>query len=304
VARDAAAWLAFWAATLVWGTTWLAIKVGYSGLDPLWSASLRFLIAAAVFALLILVQGRRVRVTAQDVKLTVFVGGLLFGFNYGVIYWSEQFLGSGMTAVLFATMPVFVGVLGAWLLPTERWTRRQALGVILGFLGVVLIYAEHVRLDSATAWPMLLVVAGASAAALTTVATRRWGRQTPNLVLNGGAMAVGALLLLAAALLSGERIGAPTTASSWLSIAWLSVFGSVVAFLLYMWLLKQWPATRTSLLTLLTPIVALLAGALVLDERPGLVPLLGAALVLSGVWISLYKWGSSTTVASLKEEKV
>lgn len=285
--RELAAGLMFGACTLIWGTTWLAIKEGYEGLDPLWAASLRFFAAALILFGILLATRSSWRADWQDAAVIVFVGVVLFGLDYGLIYWGEQFLPSGLTAILFATMPLFVGFFGAFLIPSERWTTAHGSGVLLGLVGLVAIFRDQLVIDAGDLWPMIAIVLSAAAAGVSSVVMRRWGHGISPELLNAGAMFVGAGVLLVASLALGESPAPPEGAAAWWSVTYLAVFGSVVAFLLYLRLLKMWTANKASLIALTMPVVAVLAGVVVLGERLTGLQILGAALVLGGVGLSL-----------------
>lgn len=281
--------LSFAACTLIWGTTWLAIKEGYEGIDPLWGAAFRFFLAGTILLMLMASRGASLRIRRVDVGVVAFVGIILFGFDYGLIYWGEQFLPSGLTAILFATMPLFVGVFSALLIRGERWTPRHGLGVALGLLGLALVFREHLGFDRAAFWPMVAIVLSAAAAAVSSVVMRKYARETDPFFLNGGAMIVGAVALLGASNALGESAALPQGTTAWTATLYLAIFGSVVSFLLYFGLLHAWGANRSSLLTLLTPIVAVISGALRLHEALSPFQVVGAALVLGGVGLSLYR---------------
>ncbi len=287
VRKDVVAGLMFGTCTLIWGTTWLAIKEGYGGLDPLWAASLRFFAASLIIFGILLATRASWRAEWQDAAVVVFVGAVLFGLDYGLIYWGEQFLPSGLTAILFATMPIFVGLFGAWLIPAERWTVAHASGVLLGLVGLVAIFRDQLIVDAGDLWPMVAIVVSAAAAGVSSVVMRRWGHNISPELLNAGAMFVGAGILFVASVSLGETPAPPQGAAAWWSVTYLAIFGSVVAFLLYLRLLKVWTANRASLIALSMPVVAVLAGVVVLGESLTGLQIMGAALVLGGVALSL-----------------
>ena len=279
-------WVAFALCTFIWGTTWLAIKIGYEGLDPLWGACLRFLLAGIVMLPFLAWGGVGWPRGRRQLGVVVAVGLLLFGLDYGLIYWGEQYLPSGLTAVLFGTLPLFVALGAPLVVPAERASLRHILGAVIGLAGLILIFRDEIavggRMDA-----MVAIVVSAAAAASASLIVRRWGRDMSPAKLNAPAMLVGALALAAASLLAGETPNVPATTNAWWSLAYLSLFGSVVGFLLYWGLLRQWAATRVSLIIVLTPVVAVLAG-LAIGERLSMWQWVGSATVLAGVAVSLY----------------
>lgn len=150
---------------LVWGSTWLFIKVGYGGLGPFNVAAVRFFMAGAVFVPLVRLVGARWPHGGHEWLLVVWVGLVLFALDYGLIYWGEQFLESGLTAILFATLPLTTIVFAHVYLPGDRITVRKLAGTILAFIGVVALFGDHVRLDPSKTGPMLAIVASAACAA-------------------------------------------------------------------------------------------------------------------------------------------
>jgi drug/metabolite transporter (DMT)-like permease len=272
---------------LIWGSTWLVIKVGYGGLGPFNVAALRFLAAGAVFAALIpLFRVRWARGTSEWTLVT-FVGLVLFGLDFGLIYWGEQFLDSGLTAILFATLPLITILTAHVYLPGDRITARKLAGTILAFVGVVALFGDSVRLDPSKAWPMAAIVASAACAAFAGIATKRHGGALHPATLNAPAMLIGAASLAATSLIVGDGFRLPSTPAAWGAVAYLAFIGSVVTFLLYFTLLKTWNVTSLSFISVFTPAIALLLGFLFLDERPTLLVGVGAILILAGVTVAV-----------------
>jgi drug/metabolite transporter (DMT)-like permease len=272
---------------LIWGSTWLVIKVGYGGLGPFNVAALRFFLAGAVLVPGVpLLHGRWPR-GRMEWALVVMVGLVLFTADYGLIYWGEQFLDSGLTAILFATLPLITILAAHVYLPGDRITARKLAGTMLAFLGVVALFGDSVRIDPSKAWPMAAIVASAACAAFAGIATKRHGAALHPAALNAPAMLIGAASLAAASLMAGDGFRLPTTPATWGAVAYLAVIGSVVTFLFYFTLLKTWNVTSLSFISVFTPAIALLLGFLFLGERPTLLAGLGAVLILAGVTVAV-----------------
>jgi len=272
---------------LIWGSTWLVIKVGYGGLGPFTVAALRFFLAGAVFIPLVPLFRARWPRGPTEWMLVVWVGLVLFAADYGLIYWGEQFLESGLTAILFATLPLITIVVAHLYLPGDRMTPRKLAGTLLAFVGVVALFGDHVQLDSAKAGPMLAIVASAACAAAAGVATKRHGAGLHPAALNAPAMLVGAFALLVVSRAAGETFQLPRDVRTLGAVVYLAVAGSVVTFLVYFTLLKTWSVTSLSFISVFTPAIALLLGFVFLDERPTLLTALGAVLILAGVATAL-----------------
>ena len=271
----------------MWGSTWLVIKIGYGGLGPFNVAALRFFLAGLLFAPLVsLFHARWPRGRAEWLLVT-WVGVVMFAGDYGLIYWGEQFLDSGLTAILFATLPLITILFAHAYLPGERITLRKLAGTLLAFFGVVGLFGDRVRLDASQAGPMLAIVLSAACAAAAGVASKRHGAALHPAALNAPAMVGGAFILTAASVSAGDGFTAPGDAATWGAITYLALAGSVLTFLIYFTLLKTWSVTSLSFISVFTPAIALLLGFVFLDERPTLLTGLGAALILMGVTLGL-----------------
>ena len=276
---------------LVWGSTWIVIRGGLVDLPPFTGAAARFVLAATVVAALAPWLARVEGGGRPSLRLSLLVGLLNIGLSYAIVYWSETRLPSGLAAVLWAAHPMLIGVLSVWLLPDERLVGRQWIGLLLGFGGIALLFATDLRTLGPGAVPAGLVMLGSPAvAALGSVIVKRDGAQTSSVLLNRNAFAIGGAMLTLIALATERGDGAPAarwTAAALGSVAYLSLVGSVLAFGLYFWLLRHAPAYELSLISYVTPVVALFVGATIGDEGLGWKRLLGTAFVLCGVALVL-----------------
>lgn len=220
-------------------------------------------------------------------QLVVWAGLILFAADYGLIYWGEQFLESGLTAILFATLHLITIACAHVYLPGDRITGRKLAGTLLAFLGVVALFGDHVRLDPAKAGPMLAIVGSALCAAVVSVAIKRHGKALHPAALNAPAMLIGAVALAAASLVMGDGFRLPADSATWAAIGYLAIAGSVVNFLVYFTLLKTWSVTSLSFISVFTPVIALFLGFVFLDERPTAMTAVGSVMILAGVTLAL-----------------
>ena len=272
---------------VIWGSTWLVIKIGYGGLGPFNVAALRFVIAGGVLAVIVPVLGARWPRSRGEWLLILWVGMVLFGADYGLIYWGEQFLDSGLTAILFATLPLITVAFAHLYIPGDRITARKLTGTLLAFVGVVALFGESLQVDFNTLGPMAAIIVAAVCAAAAGVASKRHGSSLHAAALNAPAMLVGGIVLAVAAIASGEGLRVPSDAKTWAAISYLAIAGSVVTFLIYFSLLKTWNVTSLSFISVFTPVIALALGFVFLDERPTLWTAVGAVLILAGVTLAL-----------------
>lgn len=276
---------AFILLTLVWGTTWAAIRVGLDGIPPLSGVALRFALAGGVLAVLARHLGVRPGWSRREVSLFAANALLSFCVSYSVVYWAEQYLPSGLTAVLFATHPLMVALLAHFVLPGERLSRLAVAGLLLGFAGVGVIFSDDLRQLGGEqvrfAALVLLVAPAASAAA--GVAAKRWGHGIHPLSMAAMPMLFSVVVMAPAALAIEHARPLVLDLRSVGALLYLALFGSALTFTVYYWLLARVSATAVSLTSFTIPVVAVAVGVAVFDEPLRARLLLGSALVLAGV---------------------
>jgi len=274
---------AFAACSLIWGSTFLVISVGNDAMPALWSASLRLLLAAAVLAALTFATGRRLPQGAAFRAAAQF-GFFNMGLGFSLLYWSEKTVPSGLTAVLFATIPLTTALF-AHRLGLERLRPLKIGAAVVALAGVGLIFSGEMG-GPVTPLPLAAVVAAATCAALSGVLLKRGPRQHALGANAVGAM-VGLVVCLAASLLLREPHPLPATGPELLPIVYLALAGSVGAFVLFAYLVNRWPVTRISFVSVVVPVVALSLGAAFRQERLTGAGLGGSALVLAALAVAI-----------------
>jgi drug/metabolite transporter (DMT)-like permease len=270
---------------LIWSSTWVAIKIGLEDCPPLLGAGVRFAVAGLV---LLAIAAAQRRPLSTDWVLAAVLALAPFAFAYGLVYWGEQYVPSGLAAVLFGILPLYTALLGTVLLPDEPLRAPLLIGVLIGIGGLSLAFLESVELGSAEKAAL-----GASAlalaplgAALGSISQKRRAGQLDAVVLNGWAMLVGGLLLLPLSALTEDWGDFVWSAESVGSIAYLALFGSALAFVTLTVLLRQLSALGISFLAMLLPFGALLFGAALYDESITARAVAGAVLVATGLAIA------------------
>jgi drug/metabolite transporter (DMT)-like permease len=270
---------------VIWSSTWVAIKIGLEDSPPLLGAGIRFALAGL---LLLGIASAWRRPLRTDLRLAAVMALLPFALAYGLVYWGEQYIPSGLAAVLFGVMPLYTALLGAVLLPDEPLRARLVVGILVAIGGLALAFAE-----SADSGHPELAVAGAAAlalsplgAALGNIAQKLRAGTLDAVVLNGWAMLGGGLALLSASGLGEDWGELALTAEAIGSIAYLAVVGSAVTFVGLTVLLRQISAQAMSFLALLLPFGALLFGAVLYGEDITWRALGGAALVGAGLLLA------------------
>jgi drug/metabolite transporter (DMT)-like permease len=226
---------------LIWGSTWIFIKVGLADLPPITFASARFLLSAAIVFAIIKVYRIPIPATAAQWRLLALTGFLQFALNYGSVFWSEQYITSGLAAVLQATITVF-GLVLAWIfLPHERITAQKIIAVIIGIFGVAIIFIDQLRIENWMAFLGCVGIVGGSycAAQASILVKAKAGAMHPAALLFGQMICALPFLVIYSLTVEGD----PRTVNwSWLAIGcvvYLSLVGTIAAFWLYYWLLSK-----------------------------------------------------------------
>jgi drug/metabolite transporter (DMT)-like permease len=268
----------------VWGSTWIVIQGGLASLPPFTSAGVRFVIAAVVVTALTPVLRAREGGVAPRWWVWLTIGLLNFAFSYGVVYWSETRLPSALVAVLWALFPMMMAVCGHAFLPEGRLRPRAWAGFGLGFVGVVLLFATDLREIGAEGVEAALVLCASPAvSAVGLTVLKRHGSQASSVLVNRNAMWVGGIVLCGIAFAFEEPSRARWNAAAIGSVLYLALFGTVLTFSLYFWLLRSVAAHKLSLISYVVPAVALLLGRTVGEEPITAFTLGGTAAILLGV---------------------
>jgi len=287
--RPLHAWGAWGSCSLIWGSTFLFISLGNDALAPVWAASLRLALAAFLLTVIARV-ARHPFPRGPALRAAIAYGFLNFGVNFSLLYWGETTFPSGLAAVLYATIPLSTALLTA-ALRMERLTTLKLAGAAVALGGVALLFSGrlggHVGL-----LPGLALFIAASFAALSGVILKRGPRQSP-LWSNAVGALTGLAVCLAVSFAAGEPHPFPVRFAAWFPVVYLTLAGSVGAFVLFAWLINHWPVSRVSFIGVVNPVVALLLGWLVRGEHLTGASFAGSGLVLVGVVLGLR--GSATT---------
>ena len=275
--------MAFAGCGAIWGSTFLVISIGNDALAPVWAATLRLTLAALLLGAWTRARGRALPRGAA-LRAALGYGVAQFGVNLPLLYWGEKMVPSGLSAVVFATIPL-TSALMTRALGLERLTTAKVVGAVVAFGGVAVLFSSTL---SAHAAPVGLaaIFVGATAASLGTVLLKRGPRQDP-FGANAVGCAIGAPIAAAISFALGESHALPATFGAAWPLLYLTVAGSLGAYVLMSWLLNHWSVTRTAYVTVIVPVIALALGAVVRHERLAPANLGGAALVLAGLLIGM-----------------
>jgi drug/metabolite transporter (DMT)-like permease len=269
----------------IWGSTWLFIKLGLEDLPPLTFAGIRFVIASAILFTIVVVRRVPIPRSRSDWLLLAITGILAFSLNYGLLFWGEQYISSGLAALLQSTIPAFGLIIAHFYLPGEQMTPAKIFGVIMGVAGVGVIFSNQLSVagPGALAGCAALVLSSVCAA-YSNVLVKARGQHLDPAILAAGQMLCGLVpLLLIGIPLEGTPFNFRWTPRALVALFYLAIVGSVTAFLLYYWLVRNMDVTKTMLIALVTPVVAVTLGMLVLDEKLDWRTLAGGAMIMSGI---------------------
>jgi len=276
---------------LIWGTTWVFIKIGLEDLPPITFAAARFILALVILAFIIFFQKIPLPVTMRDWKLLALTGILQFSVNYSLVFWSEQYISSGLAAVLQAMITVF-GLVLAWIhLPNERITGLKVVAVFLGIGGVAIIFIEQLQINSLLAFAgCAAIVVGAYAAAHGSILVKAFGGNLHPASLVFGQMICGILPITIYALaVEGNPLKLNWTWRAIISVLYLTIFGTIAAFWLYYWLLSKIESTKAMMISLVTPLIAVIIGGIFLGERLPIQTFFGGLLILASIGLIVFR---------------
>jgi len=276
---------------LIWGSTWIFIKVGLDDLPPISFAGIRFVVAAALLLLVIFWQKIELPKSRRVWAIIVISGLFQFFFNYGLVFWGEQHISSGLAAVLQATIPAFGLILARVYVPEEKITLLKVASILLGIVGVAVIFKEQLQLGGMLSLlGSLAVVVGAFMAAYASVLVKAFGGGTHPASFVFGQMFVGLIPLCLVGFISeGNPVNFRWTTSAIVCVAYLAIVGSIIAFWLYYDLLGKIDVTKAMMIALVTPLIAVIIGALYLGEKLEIQTLFGGLLVLGSVGLIVIK---------------
>jgi len=274
---------------LIWGTTWSAIKIGLEGTPPLVGMALRFLIAAVILFLIILISGRPVQRDRNSIKLYLFVGLLNMSVSYFCTYWGMQFIPSSLSSILWTTMPLVTGILAHYLVRGEHLNKIRISAIILSMAGVFVILSDQTLVfNTQVLLGCLITLSGVFFAAFPSIYVKNWKAPYDPMVLTAFALGTAGLFHGLNALICGHWAQMQWTLKNILSAAYLGIFGSAVVFSIYFYLIRHISVVKLSFVTFITPLFALLVGAGILGELVTLREIMGMMLIFVGLFI--YDW--------------
>jgi len=275
---------------LIWSTTPLAIQWSGDGVGYLFGITCRMILGVMVGLMVAGLFNVRLPWHAEA-RRTYLAAGLGLFFAMTSVYWSAQFIPSGWMSVLFGLAPIVTGVMASWWLSEQALTGARIIGMLLGLAGLAIMLLGSQQLGPHAAWGIAGMVFSVTAYSASSVAVKRIGADIPALATTIGGLMVAVPLLVSVYFVTGEPLPAVVPQKALLSIIYLGMIGSVLGFALYYYVLRHVEATRVALITLITPMLALMLGHLLNGEVIQPEVMLGTAAILSG--LLLFEYGQT-----------
>jgi putative membrane protein PagO len=272
------------------------IKLGLRGAPPMTAVAIRFIIAAILVFFIIAVRRKRIPRTPEFLYLSLFLSVFHLALPYVLVYWGEQYVSSGLTAVLFGTLPINVAIL-ARILIGNPLTLRKVAGILAGFAGVWVIFSGSVSFGGIkSAQGVVAILFSALSAGLATVISKKYASRYDPFVILAVPFAVAGFLALAVAVPVESGNPLRYDALTWVTILYLAVLGSVVGFSLFFWIIKRIDVTVLSYQTFIIPVLAVMIGWIFLRETVTIRVAGGALLIVVGAALaSLQKRGTTSS---------
>lgn len=253
--------LLFITVCFTWGTTWLGIKVAVETVPPLTSAGLRFLVAFPLFVIFARVMREPILFPARSLGFCLLITIFYFSVPYYLINYGEQYVSSGLTSLLFSSMPVFILIFSAVILKEKIWV-SQVVGIAIGFYSLFMILqAEGVRMDQQSLLGVAAILVAAIMHALCYILTRKYGADISVITFNTLPIGIAGISLFVSGLIVEEPRFIDSSLSSWVALIYLGLVASVGGFIVYFHLLKRMSPILLSFVFILFPVVAIAIGA-------------------------------------------
>jgi len=282
------AWIAFAAVCLIWGTTYLAIKVALETVPPFLMGGIRYVIAGSLLGAVLVARGEKLPPVSEWGSLAL-LGFLMITLGNGGVNWGEQYLASGITAVVIATSPFWMVAVDGLFPGGERLSGRKLLGLAVGFVGIVLLVWPDLTLEGANGRQVLLGVLSLQIAcagwAISSSYTKRHAVTRNVLTVAAVQMFFGGLFMLGIGTAAGEWSVISLNPRTGSALLYLIVAGSLIAFAAYSYALRHLPIATVSLYTYVNPVIAVALGTLLLGEPFRFTMIISAIVIVAGIAI-------------------
>lgn len=269
---------------LIWGSTWFAIRLGLDSFTPLAGAGFRFVLSAFLFFIVIKYKKIEIKMDKLALKIYLMLAFFSFVIPYAMLYWAQQHISSGLTSILFGVLPIFVLIGARIMLPENRITGFQWAGIILGFIGLIIIFSENLKVNLGTDFlGMIAILSAGIIQAVITVIMKKYSSYLNPIALNYYPVLIAGPVLLIIGFIFEDHSKWIFDTNGILSVSYLALFGTVIAFSIYYWLMHKIDIVLIALTSIITPIIAVVMGCFILLEDFTINDIIGSSVVLIGV---------------------
>jgi drug/metabolite transporter (DMT)-like permease len=274
---------------MIWGSTWLVIKIGLESIPPIISAGYRFTLASILILGVISIKKIKIQTDVTAIKLYLSMAFFSFIFPYGLIYWAEQFVPSGLTAILYAVYPFSIAIFSLVMIPSEKIGINKIVGIIISFTGLYVIFSESFtgNLDNYILGLIAVFISAIMQSSIA-VSIKKYGHHLHPLAMNFYPMLIAGIVLLVYGFIIEGQLKIRYDYKAFFSVFYLALFGSLITFTSYYWLIKRVNIIIVSLITFITPIIALCLGWFFYREELSMHQLVGCFLVLVGLLAAIF----------------
>jgi putative membrane protein PagO len=269
---------------LIWGSTWMAIRIGLDSMPPILAAGLRFLLASVFVITIMRFMDIRIQTDKDSLKIYFLMCIFSYVLPFAFVYWGEKYVNSGLASILFASFPLFVAVFSSLAMPSAKIDQYSLAGIILGFIGIIIIFSNDLFAGmNLNLYGMIAIVSSSLMQSGIAVLIKKHGKHLNPLAMNFLPILFAGIILTIYGWSFEDTRLARFDSKAIFSIAFLAMFGTVIAFTTYYWLLKRMSVVILSLSSFITPIIAVFLGWIFLSEKLNDRTFTGSLLVLIGI---------------------
>jgi putative membrane protein PagO len=269
---------------LIWGSTWMAIRIGLDSVPPVTGAGIRFLLASIIVIVLLRSMDIKVQLDLDSIRLYLLMAVFAYIFPFSFVYWGEKYVSSGLASIIFASFPFFVALFSRISSLSEKINAYSLVGIILGFIGILVIFSNDVSLNlDMNILGMAAILASAVMQAWVAVIIKKHGNHLNPLAMNFIPIILAGIILTIFGITFEKISDSILNLKAVLSVTYLAIFGTVIAFTTYYWLLKRMNIVILSLSSFITPVIAVSLGWIFLEEQLNERTFLGSLFVLIGI---------------------
>jgi len=282
---------------MIWGTTWMAIKIGLEDLTPIFSLGLRLLTAGIVIAIYLLIRDRKIKIELKQTKLIVYIMILNYIIPYLGVYWGEQYIYSNLAAIIIATHPINISLLSNIFLKEEKFTLRDNISILFGFAGILMIFSDTFKSGlKLHIFAVIAIFISSLSFSIIDIIMRKKREEYHPLKINLFPILISGILLTGISPFFENISKNNLTFSSISSVLYLSIFGTIITYTILFWLIQRIKLNIVTLSTFIIPIIATITGWVFLDEALSGFQIFGAFFVLLGVLINTVKRKPEKTI--------